>query len=122
MPGRINANTASRALVAGDVALGVGWGDGAVVLAIASGSNDQRGAFTVTSVGSNQAQATATVTVTFAQAYEDVPVVVACRGGGDAGPTTKVAVSSRTATGFVLVNDTIPVVAELTQLYYQVLG
>lgn len=122
MPGRIYANTASRALVAGDVALGVGWGDGTLVLSIASGSNDQRGAFTITSVGSNQAQATATVTVTFAQAYEAAPVVVACRGGGDAGPTTKVAVSSVSATGFVLVNDTIPVEDELTELYYQVIG
>ena len=122
MPGRIYANTASRALVAGDVALGVGWGDGTLVLSIASGSNDQRGALTVTSVGSNQDVATATVTVTFAQPYEAAPFVLVARGGGTAGPTEKFFVVSTATTGFVIAKTIIPTVSETCQAYYQVLG
>lgn len=71
--GRLDGSLATS-LVAGNVALGVGWGDGALVLAIVAGSNAQRGSLTVTSVGSNQAQATATVTITFPEgAYASLP-------------------------------------------------
>jgi hypothetical protein len=71
--GRLDGSLATT-LVAGNVALGVGWGDGTLVLSIAAGSNCQRGSLTVTSVGSNQAQATATVSITFPEgAYASTP-------------------------------------------------
>jgi hypothetical protein len=71
--GRLDGSLAT-ALSASNVALGVGWGDGTLVLSIVAGSNCQRGSLTVTSVGSNQAQATATVTITFPEgAYASTP-------------------------------------------------
>lgn len=71
--GRLDGSL-STAITSANVALGVGWGDGTLVLSIVAGSNGQRGSLTVTSVGSNQAQATATVTITFPDgAYAATP-------------------------------------------------
>lgn len=54
-------------------ALGAGWGTTASV-AVAAGSNDQRGIITITSAGTGQAQATANVTLTFVDgAYAATP-------------------------------------------------
>jgi hypothetical protein len=72
MPGRIYADTASRVLVAGDVALGAGWG-GAATFAILTRSNDQRGQIAITASTTTPSQATSTVTITFAQAWEYAP-------------------------------------------------
>lgn len=70
--GRLDGSIGS-AIVAGDIALGVGWGTTASV-SVAAGSNDQRGEFTVTSAGTGQAQATATVALTFKDgAYAATP-------------------------------------------------
>lgn len=64
--GRLDGSLQRTTLAAAHFALGVGWGDGEVVLEIATGSTDQRGSFTITSAGASQAQATATVVITFA--------------------------------------------------------
>jgi len=61
------------AAVAGDFALGAGWGNTASA-AVTTGSNDQRGTLTVTSAGTGQSQATATVVHTFSDgAYASAP-------------------------------------------------
>lgn len=71
--GRLDGSI-GKLVVAGDIALGVGWGDGTLVKTVATGSTDQRGSCTITSVGANQAQATATVELTFADgAYASTP-------------------------------------------------
>ncbi len=71
--GRLDGSLATT-ITAANVALGVGWGNGTLVLAIVAGSNCQRGSLTVTSVGAAQAQATATVTITFPEgAYASTP-------------------------------------------------
>jgi len=119
MPGtKIRADGAGRALVAGDVAVGAGWGDGAVTTTIKAGSNTSRGRITVLSAGANQAQATATVTVTFPVAFseKDNPVVVVSRDTKDEAAsgaiTIKPVVKDCTKTGFVVVLDTVPVTAK----------
>jgi hypothetical protein len=71
--GRLDGSNGSE-VAAADFALGVGWGDGAVVKTVSDGSTDQRGTIEITSVGANQAQATATVTLTFKDgAYASTP-------------------------------------------------
>ena len=62
--GRLGAEIGTL-IAAGNIALGVGWGSTATV-AIAAGSNDQRGTITVTANGAGLAQATSDVTITFA--------------------------------------------------------
>ena len=52
------------AVVAGDIALGAGWG-GAATVTVLAGSTDQRGQCTITASTTTPAQATATVTFTF---------------------------------------------------------
>lgn len=73
--GRLDGSLGTAA-VAGDFALGVGWGD-AATKAVLAGSTDQRGKLTVTSGGTGQAQATATVAHTFADgAYAAAPFAI----------------------------------------------
>lgn len=75
--GRLDGSLQKTALTSSAFALGVGWGDGAVTKSLATGSTDQRGQLTITSVGANQAQATATVVLTFADgAYASAPFVI----------------------------------------------
>jgi hypothetical protein len=112
MPGpKLDASQAGRALVAGDVALGAGFGT-SPILTIEGGSNDSRGAITVTAQAT-AAQATATVTVTFARAKDHAPFVVVSRYTADeAEPDTVTKgwnVVSTSVTGFVVVANTIPV-------------
>jgi hypothetical protein len=121
MPGRINANTASRALVAADVAIGVGWG-GTATFAIGAGSNDQRGSVTVTASATTPAQATATIAITFAQAYEAPPFAVVCRGGGTGVVTIGFNIVTVTATVLTAISDTVPVAGSIYECIYEVLG
>jgi len=60
---RLNGSQGTAA-VAADFALGVGWG-GVTTATVASGSNAQRGSFTITAQNTSPAQATATVVFTF---------------------------------------------------------
>ena len=72
--GRLDGSLQHTALTIASFAFGAGWGDGTLVKTLTTGSTDQRGQFTVQSVGSNQAQATATVVLTFADgAYASAP-------------------------------------------------
>lgn len=116
----LNADGAGRDLVAGDVALGAGWGT-TPVLAIQSGSNRARGVLTITA-DATAAQATATVTVTFPEAYDVAPVVVVCRDGGDAAAGEGFEIVSTSETGFVAVKKEIPVDTEVIGLAYVVVG
>jgi len=115
--GRILGDESGRALVAGDVTLGVGWGTTGAV-AIGAGSNDQRGSFLVTAGGTGEAQATATIAVVFALALDFVPFVVACRGAGTAVLTVFPKVTVTAKTGFTIISNTLPVAAETTEFIY----
>jgi len=117
MPGRITFEAEGRALVAGDVALGVGWGS-AAVLAITAGSNSQRGAISVTASASTPAQATATIAITFPKAFDNVPFAVVSRAGGTAAVTVFPTVVTCTATVLTIISNTLPVSAEITIFSY----
>lgn len=115
---KLSGHGAGRDLVAGDVALGAGWGT-APVLDIQSGSNRSRGVLNITA-DATAAQATATVTVTFPEAFDEAPVVVVSRQGGDAGAAEGFEVVSTSTTGFVVVKSEIPVDTEEIGLAYVV--
>lgn len=72
MPGRLSLREEGRALVAGDVVIGAGWG-GAATVAIAAGSNAQNGSLAITASTTTPAQATSTVVITFPKAFDNVP-------------------------------------------------
>ena len=70
--GRLDG-TLGTAVVAGDFAIGAGWG-GTATKSVRSGSTDQRGVITITASATTPAQATATVALTFADgAYASTP-------------------------------------------------
>jgi hypothetical protein len=116
----IKADAAGRDLVAGDVALGAGWGT-SPVLAIQAGSNQSRGVLTITA-DATAAQATATVTVTFPKPFDEAPTVVVSRHGGDAAAGEGFEVVSTSTTDFVAVKKEIPVDTEVIGLAYVVVG
>lgn len=120
MPGRLTGDTASRALVAADVAIGVGWG-GTATIAINALSNDQRGGFVVTASATTPAQATATIAVTFASAYEAAPFALVCRGGGTGVITIGFAVVTCTKSVLTIIADTVPVAASTYEVFYHLL-
>jgi hypothetical protein len=122
--GRIDAGLGT-AVAAANFALGVGWGTTATVSAVAAGSNDQAGIFTVSSAGTGQAQATATVTLTFVDgAYAATPRAAVCQlvnnshAITETGPTAVAA--STTALSFV--HSVLPVAANTYQYSYIVIG
>jgi hypothetical protein len=98
MAGRLYCNGAGPVLTSDNLALHANWGTGATV-AIATGSNDQRGTLTVTSKTTSKG-ASPTITVTFNRAYGTTPVVVVCKG--DAVDTEEFAVTEVSTTGFVV--------------------
>lgn len=110
---KLDASQAGRALVAGDVAIGAGWGTVATK-AIRAGSNDARGAITVLATTTGLDVTTSTVTVTFAKAKSIIPVVKVIRDQGDEGVgstddtvTKGFLVVSTSKTGFVAAIDTV---------------
>lgn len=115
--GRLDGSNGT-AVVAGDFALGAGWGNTASI-AVTSGSTDQRGEVTVTSAGTGQSQATATVTLTFTDgAYASAPFAVVCRGGGTATETDGVTAVATTTTTLVWNASILPVDSETTKFSY----
>lgn len=107
--GRLDGSCVRNVLTSANFALGVGWGDGSVALAITTGSNDQRGKFTVTSAGSNQAQATATVVITFADgAWAAAPFAIVTTTNTNSIDTGHVTWSS-TTTALTLTFSLLPV-------------
>jgi hypothetical protein len=120
--GRINGSSGT-AITSSNVALGVGWGDGAVVLAIRTGSNDQAGQFTITSVGSNQAQATATVALTFADgAYSTAPRAVLLSTSNDNALDTGHWKYTCTTTVLTLTHLVLPVATKIYVVDYLVIA
>jgi hypothetical protein len=116
--GRIDGTLQRTALAATDFALGVGWGDGAVTKTLLTGSTDQRGQLTVTSVGSNQAQATATVVLTFADgAWAAAPFCiphVTSNSAIDEGHLTW----TSTTTALTLTFSVLPVATKIYKISY----
>ena len=108
-------------LVAGNVALGAGWGDG--TLAITAGSNDVAGKLVVTAItGGGLAQATATITVTFADgAYNAAPFIIVTTTN-DNSIDTGHATWTSTTTGFVLTFSLLPVTTKIYSFTYAVIG
>lgn len=75
------------AIVAGDIALGAGWGSSTV--AIRAGSCDQAGQITITAVtGGGLAQATATIAITFKEAFPNIPACAIITTSNSNGITT----------------------------------
>jgi F420-0:gamma-glutamyl ligase len=121
MPGRLAGDSASRALVAGDVAIGVGWG-GTASVAVTAGSNDQRGEIVITASATTPAQATSTVVITFAQPFQEVPFGVVIQSANDEAATVQAArdvVATKTTLAFK--SSVVPVAAKIYKYVYQVL-
>lgn len=73
--GRVSSGDA-KAAVAADFVIGAGWG-GTATLALATGSTDQCGRFTITASATTPAQATATIVHTFAGgAFDFAPIAL----------------------------------------------
>ena len=72
--GGVLSGNIGTALVAGDVAIGAGWG-ATGTKAITAGANSQRGQIVVTAAGGSYAQATATIVITFPDPYTTAPNV-----------------------------------------------
>lgn len=85
-----------RAVVAGDFALGAGWGTDPV-LTITSGSNQQRGRLTILAKAT-PAQATATIVLTFPLPYASAPFCIQKETTNDNSLTTHTAFSCTTST------------------------
>lgn len=116
--GRLDGSLQKTTLASTHFALGVGWGDGTNVLAITTGSNDQRGKFTITTDGANQAQATATVVITFADgAYAAAPFCIVTTTNTNSIDTGHVTWSS-TTTALTLTFSLLPVTAKVYTFTY----
>lgn len=115
--GRNQGNVTTKgqtALVAGDFALGAGWG--ASTVAVTAGSNDHFGSIVITAAtGGGLAQATATVTMTFKSAFSVAPAGVLVTGTNDNSAATHLAVTGGTATttAATWTSSTIPVDTKL---------
>jgi hypothetical protein len=108
MPGRITFADEGRALVAGDIALGAGWG-GAATVAITAGSNSQRGQVAVTASATTPAQATSTITITFPKAFDNVPFPIVCAAVNTQAQTEGVIDIVATATTLAWKANVLPV-------------
>ena len=106
--GRIDGSIGT-ALVAGDVTLGAGWGT-TPVLAITTGSSDQRGRLTIT-CDATAAQATSTIAIAFSNgAYSSAPFVrVQVYSDNAITDSGSVRVATVSTTGFTATLDVLPV-------------
>jgi hypothetical protein len=107
------------ATAAGDYALSAGWGNTASV-AVATGSNDQRGTITITSAGIGQA-VNATITLTFKDGtWTTAPFALAKQEGGTGVISDCTEVAS--ATTLIITFTGLPVAASTYIFTYIVLG
>lgn len=121
--GRIDGSLQKNALTTSAFALGVGWGDGTLVKSLATGSTDQVGQLTITSVGANQAQATATVVFTFADgAYNAAPFVLVNCTHDNALDTGRFKVTTVTTTAVTFTFSLLPVDTKIYILTYLVVA
>ena len=119
--GRLDGSIGTAA-VAGDFALGAGWG--ASTVAVTSGSNAQRGEITITcATGGGLAQATATCTFTFPDgAYASAPWIIPHSTNTNGVDTGKWAVTTRSTTSVVLTFSVLPVNAAVYKLQYLIVA
>lgn len=119
--GRLDGSIGTAA-VSADFALGAGWG--ASTVAVASGSNAQRGQITITcATGGGLAQATATCTFTFPDgAYASAPWVIPHSTNSNGVDAGKWAVTTRSTTSVVLTFSVLPVNAATYVLNYLVVA
>jgi hypothetical protein len=109
--GVLNGNI-GRALVAGDIVLGAGWGT-APVLTLTSGSNGQRGRLTILAKAT-AAQATATIVLTFPEPYTAAPFVINKSTTNDNSLTAAAEFTCTTTTTTATFTHTILPVADKT--------
>lgn len=100
------------ALVAGDIALGAGWGT-SPVLAITTGSNQQRGRLAITAKAT-PAQATATIVITFPHPYASAPFCINKSTTNDNSLTASAEFTCTTTTTAATFTHTILPVADKT--------
>lgn len=119
--GRLDGSIGTAA-VAADFALGAGWG--ASTVAVASGSNAQRGQITITcATGGGLAQATATCTFTFPDgAYASAPWVIPFSTNDNSIDTGRWAVTTRSTTSVVLTFSVLPVNAKIYVMNYLIVA
>ena len=114
--GRITGDIGT-ALVAGDFTLGAGWGT-TPVLAITTGSNDQRGKFTVT-CDATAAQATATVVITFTDgAFPAAPIPHVMMFSDNAITDSGSVRATSTTTAMTITCDVLPVDTKIYTFHY----
>jgi hypothetical protein len=115
--GRLSGSLQRVAVVAGDFALGAGWGTTGSHTMLA-GSTDQRGQITITASGASFAQATATVVLTFADgAFAAAPFCiphVTSNSAIDEGHLTW----SSTTTALTLTFSVLPVDTKVYKITY----
>lgn len=108
-------------LVAGDVAIGAGWGTTATKAILAT-SNDQRGRITVTASGASFAQATATVVVTFADgAYTAAPIPI-CTVTSNSAIDEGHIVATCTTTALTMTFSVLPVDTKIYVIHYALIA
>ena|SRR5689334_10050594 len=119
--GRLDGSIGTAA-VAGDFALGAGWGAG--TKAVTTGSNAQRGELVITAVtGGGLAQATATVVFTFPDgAYASAPWVYVDETNDNSIDTGRFAVTTVTTTAVTLTFSLLPVNTKIYKLRYWVVA
>lgn len=120
--GQITA-TGNKALVAGNVALGAGWGADATV-ELTSGANDVAGQLVVSALvgGGAMAQATATVTITFATPYSAAPRAVLISTTNTNSLDTGHATYTVSTTSLVITFSLLPVTAKAYTFNYAVIA
>lgn len=120
--GRIDGSLQKNTVVAGDFALGAGWG-GAATIAVATGSTDQRGQITITASTTTPAQATATVVFTFADgAFATAPRTVILTTTNDNSLTAYAGVAySVTTTALTMTYSILPVDAKVYKINYLII-
>lgn len=116
--GQVTA-TGNTALVAGNVALGVGWG-GSGSFTLGTGSNDVAGKIVVTadSTGGAVAQATATIVITFATPYAVAPRAVLVTTSNDNSIDTGHTTWSATTTALTITFLVLPVTTKIYTFTY----
>ena len=120
MAGRDTGDKASRAIVAGDLVLGAGWG-GAATVSVTAGSTDKRGECVITASATTPAQATSTVVLTFAQSYDAVPFAVVVQSANDEAATVQAPRDIvATATTLTWCSSVIPVATKIYKYVWMV--
>lgn len=119
--GRLDGSLQRTTLASSHFTLGAGWGT-TPILAITSGSTDQRGSFTITA-DATPTQATATIVITFADgAYASAPfALVNTYNDNDIDDGAVVTVETST-TALTMVHSILPVDTKVYTFHYVVIA